>query len=253
MRRAGELLAAARAVVFLTGAGISTESGIPDFRSPGGVWSRHNPAKLTFDRFQASEETRRDYWRLAVESYPVLRDADPNPAHEAIVQVERAGRLACLVTQNIDGLHQKAGTSAALLIEIHGSALRAACILCRETVDREDLHQRLLAGEMDVPRCASCGGPIKPMTISFGQAMPEPETSQAFAAARAADLFVVVGSSLQVHPAASLPTAAVAAGASLVIVNDERTPKDRHADALLRGPAGQLLPRMLRAAGLGMP
>ena len=247
------MVAAAGRITVLTGAGISTGSGIPDFRGPNGVWTKNPKAEkvATLKHYLEDPEIREIAWQNRLRS-PAW-DAQPNAGHLALVALERRGALHALITQNIDGLHQKAGTSAALLIEIHGSALRAACILCRETVDREDLHQRLLAGEMDVPRCASCGGPIKPMTISFGQAMPEPETSQAFAAARAADLFVVVGSSLQVHPAASLPTAAVAAGASLVIVNDERTPKDRHADALLRGPAGQLLPRMLRAAGLGMP
>lgn len=253
IERAGALLAAANSVVFLTGAGISTESGIPDFRSPGGLWTRYDPRKLTFDLFCAHEHVRRDYWKLATESYPVLRDAEPNAAHRAIVAVERSGRLSRLVTQNIDGLHQKAGNSPGAVIEIHGTTLRATCIECGAPHDREALHRRLVAGEIEVPACDACGGPVKPATISFGQAMPERETREAFEAAATCDLFVVVGSSLVVYPAASLPDAAVRAGAALVIVNNEPTPKDDQATVVLRGSAGEALSRMLRAAGIELP
>jgi NAD-dependent deacetylase len=250
LARAASLLAGARSVVFLTGAGISTESGIPDFRSPGGLWTRYDPRKLTFDLFCARAETRRDYWKLATETYPVLRDAEPNAAHRAIAAVERHGKLLMLVTQNIDGLHVKAGSSRARIIEIHGSSLRAACIECDTEHDRERLHERLVRGDLDIPYCESCGGPVKPATISFGQAMPERETREAFEAAQACDLFIVVGSSLQVYPAASLPDAAVQAGAPLIIVNNEATPKDHLASALLRGGAGESMALLLRAAGL---
>jgi NAD-dependent deacetylase len=250
IEKAAALVANAHRVVFLTGAGISTESGIPDFRSPGGLWTRYDPRKLTFDLFCAREETRRDYWKLSTESYPVLRDAEPNAAHRAIVDVERAGRLSMLVTQNIDGLHRKAGTSPARIIEIHGSSLRATCIECGAEHDRAQIHERIVRGELEVPYCEVCGGPVKPATISFGQAMPEQETRQAFEAAAACDLFVVVGSSLVVYPAASLPDAAVEAGAPLVIVNNEETPKDRYADVVLRGSAGESMSLLVRAAGL---
>lgn len=237
-------------MVFLTGAGVSTESGIPDFRSPGGLWSRYDPTKLTFDLFCSREETRRTYWQIATESYPVLRRAEPNAAHRAIVAVEKAGKLRKLVTQNIDGLHGKAGTSPAHIIEIHGSSLRASCIACGIEYDREALHQSLAAGRIEIPTCEDCGGPIKPATISFGQAMPEKETKDAFEAAADCDLFVVVGSSLQVYPAASLPDVAVRSGASLLIVNNEATPKDAMASALLRGSAGESMSLLVRAAGL---
>lgn len=239
--------------MFLTGAGISTESGIPDFRSPGGLWTRYDPRKLTFDLFCAHEQTRREYWKLATETYPVVRDAEPNAAHRAIVEVERAGKLRCLVTQNIDGLHRKAGNSGGCIIEIHGSSLRATCIACGLEHDREELHARLLRGDVEVPHCDACGGPVKPATISFGQAMPERETQEAFEAAAECDLFVVVGSSLQVYPAASLPDAAVDAGAKLVIVNNEETPKDDLADVVLRGSAGESMSLFLRASGIGAP
>jgi NAD-dependent deacetylase len=250
LETAARLLAEARAVVFLTGAGISTESGIPDFRSPGGLWSRYDPRKLTFDLFCLHEQTRRDYWKLATETYPVLRGAEPNAAHHAIRTIERAGRLLMLVTQNIDGLHLKAGSSRERLIEIHGSSLRATCIECGAEHDRERLHERVSNGQIDVPYCEVCGGPVKPATISFGQAMPERETLEAFAAAEACDLFIVVGSSLQVYPAASLPDIAVRSGIPLVIVNNEATPKDDMAAAVLRGSAGESMSLLVRAAGL---
>jgi NAD-dependent deacetylase len=249
LQTAASLLASAHSVVFLTGAGISTESGIPDFRSPGGLWTRYDPRKLTFDLFCLHEQTRRDYWKLATETYPVLKQAEPNAAHHAIATIEGAGRLLKLVTQNIDGLHLKAGTSREKLIEIHGSSLRATCIECGAEVDRQQLHDRIAAGELDVPYC-DCGGPIKPATISFGQAMPERETREAFAAAGACDLFIVVGSSLQVYPAASLPDVAASADVPVIIVNNEETPKDDIASAVLRGSAGESMSLLVRAAGL---
>src|SRR5262245_42680733 len=150
--RAGGLLAGASRVVVLTGAGISTESGIPDFRSPGGLWSRYDPTKLTFDRFLASEETRRLYWEIATQSYPLMRDAQPNAAHHAVAMIERAGKLLLLVTQNVDGLHHKAGSSRERTIEIHGSALRAVCVDCGAQHDREAVHERVLAGDA-IPSC----------------------------------------------------------------------------------------------------
>ena len=247
--RAARLLEAARRVVVLTGAGISTESGIPDFRSPGGLWSKYNPAKLTYDLFCASEETRRAYWQIASESYPVLRDARPNAAHQAVVRIEQAGKLSRLVTQNVDGLHLKAGNSAEATIEIHGSALSAYCIECGAEHDRQEVHDRVQGGQA-VPLCTACGGPLKPATISFGQAMPERETREAFEAAGTCDLMIVIGSSLVVYPAAALPDEAVRAGAELVIVNREATDKDPLASAVVRGAAGESMSLITRQAGL---
>jgi NAD-dependent deacetylase len=229
--------------------GSSTESGIPDFRSPGGLWSRYDPSALTFDRFLASEDTRRLYWEIATQSYPLMRDAEPNAAHRALVAIERAGKLLLLVTQNVDGLHHKAGNTAERTIEIHGSALRATCVDCGAAHDREAIHQRVLAGET-APACDACGGRIKPATVSFGQAMPERETSAAYAAAAACDLMIVIGSSLVVYPAAGIPEVAVRAGAELLIVNREPTPLDSLAGALVHGAAGESLSRILEAAGL---
>jgi len=236
-------------VVVLTGAGISTESGIPDFRSPGGLWSRYDPAALTYDRFLRSEETRRLYWDIATQSYPVMRDAEPNAAHQAVAAIEKAGKLLLLVTQNVDGLHAKAGSTRERTIEIHGSALRATCLDCGAEHDREDLHRRILAGEA-VPVCDWCAGRVKPATVSFGQAMPERETAAAFAAAGDADLMLVIGSSLVVYPAAGIPECAVDAGVPLIIVNREPTPLDSAAAVVVHGAASESMSRIVEAAHL---
>jgi len=249
---AAALLREARRVVVLTGAGISTESGIPDFRSPGGLWSRYDPSQLTFDRFRADEQTRRVYWEIAVQSYPIMRDAQPNAAHLAVVSIERARKLDLLVTQNVDGLHHKAGSSADKTVEIHGSALRVRCIDCGREHDRETVHQRVLAGE-SAPTCDACAGPLKPATISFGQAMPARETAAAFEAARRCDLMLVIGSSLVVYPAAAVPEEAVRAGAPLIIVNREPTGMDGYAQVVVNGSAGECMERIAALAGVAAP
>ncbi len=246
---AAEILGNAKRLVVLTGAGVSTESGIPDFRSPGGIWSKYDPREFTFDRFCASAEVRAGYWDMGASLYPMLRDAEPNAAHRTLAALERKGGLQRIVTQNIDGLHQKAGSSAERVIEIHGTALEVACLSCGWRTDRDSIQQRFADGDRD-PHC-DCGGLLKPATISFGQAMPERETAMAFEDAEAADAFLVVGSSLVVYPAASIPGVAVEHGASLVIVNREETPYDTHADVVLQGTAGVLLAEI--AATLDLP
>jgi NAD-dependent deacetylase len=219
-------------------------------RSPGGLWSRYDPTSLTFDRFLASEETRRLYWEIATQSYPVMRDAEPNAAHHAVAAIERAGKLLLLVTQNVDGLHHKAGSSRERTIEIHGSALRATCVDCGTPYDREEIHQRVLGGDA-APSCDCCGGRLKPATVSFGQAMPERETAAAYAAAAECDLMIVIGSSLVVYPAAGIPEVAARAGADLVIVNREPTALDPLAAVLVHGAAGESMSRIVEAAALG--
>jgi NAD-dependent deacetylase len=248
-KEAARLLRDAQRVTVLTGAGISTESGIPDFRSPGGLWSRYDPNELTFERFRASEDTRRAYWEIATESYPVLRDARPNAAHAVVAAIEKAGKLLRLVTQNVDGLHQKAGSSTERTIEIHGSALRAECIDCGAAHDREAVHQRILEGDA-VPACDFCLGRLKPATISFGQAMPERETREAFESARDCDLMIVIGSSLVVYPAAAVPEEGVRAGAPLIIVNREPTGLDPLAAVVVHGAAGESMSRIADGAGI---
>jgi len=231
---------AERTVVF-TGAGMSTESGIPDFRSPGGIWDRFDPAEFTFQNFMGSEEGRRRYWELGRMVYPVLRGAEPNPGHFAVAKLWQLGRLDCVITQNIDNLHQRAGLPAERVIELHGSAMRARCLDCDRPYDRAQIQDWLEAG-VSVPICdPPCGGVIKPRTIMFGEAMPSEETEEAERRSRAADLFIVVGSSLVVYPAAHMPVHAKRAGARLVIVNRTPTPQDAEADLLIQGSAAETL------------
>lgn len=244
IERAADLVARASEIVVLTGAGISTESGIPDFRSPGGIWTRYDPSEFTYQNFVSNPAHRRQYWQMGLEIHAVLVAAEPNAAHHAVAALEHLGKLRSLVTQNIDGLHQRAGSSPERVIEIHGTALHVYCLSCGDRMPREQVHARLHAGEVD-PACLQCGGILKPATVSFGQAMPERETREAFDHAESADVFLVVGSSLVVHPAAYLPVRAVQSGAKLVIVNLEPTPCDRMATVALHGKAGTTMTALL--------
>jgi NAD-dependent protein deacetylase/lipoamidase len=246
IERAADLLRNAQSLVVLTGAGISTESGIPDFRSPGGIWTKYDPAEFTYQNFVSNRAHRERYWKMSLDIHPVLAGAEPNAAHRAVAELERRGRLRAVITQNIDGLHQRAGSSPERVIEIHGTALAVICLSCNDRLAREEVQARVVRGEA-VPECRLCGGILKPATISFGQAMPERETSEAFAHAEASDVFLVIGSSLVVHPAAYLPVRAVECGAKLVIANMEATPCDGMATVLLRGKAGETMAALLAA------
>jgi NAD-dependent deacetylase len=240
---AGWIVNAKRTVVF-AGAGLSTESGIPDFRSPGGVWEKYDPEDFYFQRFVSSEASREKYWQMATEMYDSMKDARPNPAHLAIAEMERLGRLDCVITQNIDGLHHKAGNSAAKIIELHGTALHVTCLDCHKRYDRDAVQGRLAAGEK-APRCDDCKGPLKPATISFGQPMPERETALAYQLSETCDLFIVIGSSLVVHPAAMMPVVAKRSGSNLVIINRDETACDDIADIIVRGDAGPVMARIM--------
>ena len=238
---------AARRVVALTGAGISTDSGIPDFRGPNGVWTR-NPAaeKLsTLQHYLADREVRKAAWRGRLES-PAW-SARPNAGHRALAELERRGKLHALVTQNIDGLHQKAGNSPERVIEVHGTIHFVTCWSCGWTGPMQAALERLRAGEEDPP-CALCGGILKSATISFGQQLVPEVIARAMQAAEEADLLLAVGSSLQVYPVAGAVPAAKAAGAKIVIVNAEPTPFDDIADAVLHGSIGEVLPRLCQVA-----
>jgi NAD-dependent deacetylase len=231
-------------VTVLTGAGISTESGIPDFRGPQGIWTKNPGAARMFDldSYLADQELRRTAWRNRRE-HPAW-SAEPNAGHRALVSLEQAGRLQAIVTQNIDGLHQRAGSDPARVIEIHGTIFEVECLGCdRRTTMRENLD-RVEAGESD-PACLSCGGVQKAATISFGQPLRPDVLDAALRAARSCDLMLAVGSTLQVQPAAGLAEVAVRAGARLVIVNRDPTPYDGLADAILREPIGTVLPRLV--------
>jgi NAD-dependent deacetylase len=242
-----EWLRNAGAVTVLTGAGISTESGIPDFRGPQGVWTKDPTAAAmaTIDVYLSNPEVRRSTWRSR-RDHPAW-GASPNAGHQALVDLENSGRLRAIITQNIDGLHQKAGSDPDLVIEVHGTMLEAECLVCGRRTPMPEVLARLDLGEDDPP-CLTCGGIQKSATISFGQALKPEVFAAAERAARDCDLFLAVGSSLGVQPAAGLCLEAVENGARLVIVNAQETPYDRLADAVVREPIGQVLPTLVSRA-----
>ena len=234
-------VAQARRIVALTGAGISTDSGIPDFRGPQGVWTR-NPsaeAQSTLQNYLADPEVRRAAWRARLDS--AAWTAQPNRGHLALVELERRGRLHALITQNIDELHRIAGNSADKIIEVHGTMRRAMCWRCGQRTPMQEVLQRVRDGEPD-PACLRCGGILKSDTISFGQALEPEVIARAMTVAGEADLLIAIGSTLQVFPAAGVVPRAHEAGARVVIVNAQTTAMDELADAVLRGPIGELLP-----------
>lgn len=239
-----EWLTTARRIVVLTGAGISTDSGIPDFRGPNGVWTRDPEAEKlsTLQYYVADPDIRRRAWQER-RRHPAWT-AEPNAAHAALVDLERQGRLRALLTQNIDGLHQKAGSSPDVVLELHGTVHEVACLGCGERTPMQETLQRVDAGEAD-PACLSCGGILKSATISFGQALDAAVIEAAADAAADCDVFMAVGTSLTVHPAAGLTDLAAGHGARVVVVNAEPTPYDDVADLVVREPIGSALPRLL--------
>jgi len=246
VREAAKMLQSARRVTAFTGAGISTESGISDFRSPGGVWDRHRI--VTYQEFVGSAEARREYWVMKRELHRELLKAEPNRAHTALAELEEAGRLDCLITQNIDGLHQRGGVSPERVIEIHGTNLEAECLDCGIRVAIERIQEELDGGEAE-PHCRECGGMVKPATIMFGQSMPEEEMRRAWDCAAGCDLLFMIGSSLQVEPAASIPRVAAERGASLIFINRTETPWDHIASVRFTEAAGEVMERIVSSLG----
>lgn len=246
VQAARALVAGASRIVGFTGAGISTESGVPDFRSPHGVWAQNRI--VDYREFVSSEAGRIEYWRQKVAGWPAMRDARPNAGHHAFVTLHEQGRLDTLVTQNIERLHQRSGLPADKVLELHGTTTEAVCLRCGDRISSDEACRRVEAGEK-APRCRQCGGFLKPATVSFGQSMPHDVMVRAQAAAETCDLLIAVGSSLVVEPAASIPRLAKAAGARLVIVNREPTPLDGIADAVAPGEIGVVLPELVRRDG----
>ena len=244
LEAAAKLVREAQRIVVLTGAGISTESGIPDFRGPQGVWTKNPGAEKmsTLSHYMSDPEVRRSSWQARVghEAW----QAQPNAGHLALVDLERAGRLDTLITQNIDGLHQRAGTSAALIIEIHGTIHDVVCMSCGARGPMEEALERVRAGEDDPP-CRDCGGVLKSATISFGQSLVASDLRRAEVAARECDLLIAIGSSLSVFPIAGVVPVAKQSGAHIVIVNGTKTEMDSLADCVLHGKIGEILPRIL--------
>ena len=231
------LIAGANRIALFTGAGISTESGIPDFRSPGGIWTKQAP--IDFSDFMRSENARRETWRRRFAMEPILRQAAPNRGHRAVVELVRSGRAKGVITQNIDGLHQDSGIPDDKVIELHGNATYAHCLDCGMHYQIERLRNEFERDQI-VPHC-ECGGWVKAATISFGQSMPIDEMRRAERETLSADLFIAIGSSLTVYPAAGFPALAKRNGATLVILNREKTGLDEIADLILNRPIGETL------------
>ena len=234
------MIDAARSIVAFTGAGISTESGIPDFRSPGGIWTRYKP--IEFGDFLASAEMRRESWRRKFATHETLQKATPNAGHRALARLVELGKMPAVITQNIDGLHQASGVPDGKVIELHGNTTYATCIDCRQRYEL-DWVREVFSDSERLPACSACGGHIKTATISFGQSMPEIAMERAQEAALAADLFIVLGSSLVVYPAAGFPVMAKRNGSRLVIVNLEPTDQDELADLVINAEIGATMSR----------
>jgi len=236
-----DLVVSSERMVVFTGAGISTESGIPDYRGPNGIWARN--AIPTIESVRSDPEAQRKHWEFRRERYPEMLAREPNAGHLAIARLDAAGKVLATITQNIDGLHQKAGNRPDHVIELHGSTHRLRCMDCGREYDGIDIQRRLEAGEED-PRCEVCGGPLRAATILFGESLPKQALQTALAVSQVTDLMLIVGSSLVVNPAARLPVIAKERGAHVVIVNRTATPLDGIADLALQVEAGDTLAAM---------
>lgn len=239
----GDLIAGAATIVPFTGAGLSTETGIPDFRSPGGVWTRNRP--IAFDEFVASQEARDEAWRRRFAMEAVFAQARPGRGHRALASLYRAGKVPAVITQNIDNLHQASGFAPEHVVELHGNTTYARCIECGQHYDLAWVKQRF-EPEQAAPDCPACGAPVKTATISFGESMPEGAMQRATELAQHCDLFLAIGSSLVVWPAAGFPLMAKNAGAKLVIINREPTEQDDVADLVIRQDIGETLSPFVR-------
>jgi NAD-dependent deacetylase len=241
-----EWLQRAQRILIVSGAGVSTASGLPDFRGPGGVWTRRRP--VYYDEFLASEAARVEYWDFKLETWEIYQHARPNPVHHAIVALERAGQVVSVVTQNVDGLHRRAGTSEGVLVELHGTDLLVECQTCHATSDPAPHFTHFKTTRR--PPCCACGGILKPATISFGQPLRTADLERAAAAALKADLVLALGSTLSVYPAASIPLLAAERGTPYIIVNRGASEHDDHPSVTLRleGDVTVIVPPAVDAA-----
>ncbi len=239
IERAARMIDAARKVVTLTGAGISVESGIPDFRSPGGLWTRYDP--VVYATFESFISDPSKFWEMAADLHPLLENAEPNPAHLALAELERLGKCDAVITQNIDHLHQRAGST--VVLELHGTYRTGTCLACRKQHTYEQIKVSAFQGE--IPRCLSCGGVVKPDVVLFGEPLNASVLQRSNELASECDLMLVIGCGLEVYPAASIPTYAKRAGANIIFVNIASTPYDPIADLILLGKAGEVLPKVV--------
>ncbi len=227
-------------IVVFTGAGISTESGIPDFRSPGGTWTRYRP--ITYQEYLSSESARIEAWKRRLDGWEQYKNARPNVGHYFVHTLDAKGKLIGVITQNVDGLHRQAGLPDEKIVELHGSNRKVLCLKCDRTYDPDEVMRKLV-GEFESPKCGACGGILKSATVSFGQAMPEAAMRRAQEWTDEAQVFIVMGSSLQVQPAASFPVEAKRNGALLAIINREPGPLDEIADFVQHGAIGEFCGR----------
>ena len=244
INRGVELMQASSKILVFVGAGLSTESGIPDFRSPGGVWDKYDPSDFYFQKIVSSESAREKYWKMSTEFWDTMKDALPSRGHLAILKLEALGKLSGIVTQNIDNLHQKTGNASENIIEIHGNAFTVSCLSCGKKYDRAVIQQRLQSG-VKVPYCDDCAGILKPDTVSFRQSMPEDKMARAYRLAGECDLCIVLGSSLVVYPAAYVPMHAAEKGAKLMIINRDETGLDSRADLVVHDSIGKVFGEMV--------
>jgi NAD-dependent deacetylase len=240
---AADMIARTRNVVVFTGAGISTESGIPDFRSPGGIWTRFDPEDFTIQKFLSSPETRKKQWSILLEG-GLFANAEPNRAHLAVAELEKIGRLICVITQNVDNLHKKAGNAPETVYELHGNMRWLKCITCDARYPVGDVVDKFRAKE-DVPSCERCQGILKPDVVFFGEMLPERTLKDATSHATRCELMIVIGSSLVVYPAAYMPMYAKEAGAKLVIINNTPTAFDDAADVVIHDSAGLVMEKIM--------
>jgi NAD-dependent deacetylase len=238
-----QLIVESKRTVVFTGAGISTESGIPDFRSPGGIWSRYDPEDFTIQRFLSGPDARKRIWRMSTES-GLLTEAEPNPAHYAIARLHQLGKLDCVITQNIDDLHQKAGVPDDKVFELHGNMGWVVCLSCHKRFPMPEILQKIKEG-IEAPDCPECQGILKPDAVFFGEALPQDTLQEAIRRSRHCNLLIVVGSTLLIYPAAYIPTYAAEAGAKLAIINLTPTPFDNYAAVIIRGKAGDIMSKVV--------
>ncbi len=249
IEKAARLIIQSNSIVVFTGAGISTESGIPDFRGPDGLWSKFDPEDFTIQRFLNNEESRKIHWKV-FRAGGLTREAQPNAAHYAIAEMERLRKLDCIITQNVDNLHQKAGSSPDKIFELHGNFKRVRCLDCGQILTREEVMPKFEIE--DIPVCDKCAGILKPDVVFFGEALPQKVLEDASYHSRHCDLFIVIGSTLVVYPAAYLPAYAIEAGAKLIIINLGSTPLDHHAELFINEKAGETMEQIVNLVKYGL-
>ena len=247
IEKVAQLIVNAKKIIIFTGAGVSTESGIPDFRGPDGLWRKYDPEDFTIDRFLSDRGVRKKHWELLTGNEFGVPDAKPNSAHYAIAELESMGKLYGVITQNVDGLHQKSGVSEKMVFELHGSLTHAKCLQCTERYPIGQVREWLKLG-LDEPQCPACAGMLKPDAVFFGEQLPLGVLMESEHRSRTCDLCIVLGSTLVVYPAASMPQYALRSGAKLVIINMGPTAMDELASVRMEAKAGEVMPRIIARA-----